>query len=234
MRPFKHSLVQTAEDDGHHDHDPTGMEGTNKGDSIVGGGGPQIIAAGNGADVVRAGGGPDVVHGGNGKDMLYGQGGPDVLDGGNGPDLLSGGCGPDVLTGGRGPDVFLYASPGDAPARGGGEEHDGHDGHDGGGQGGGHDDGGECAGADGVETITDFQVDVDTIDFSQLAVYGFAASAEAHAVWVEQEGDDAVVRVDIDGYLAGGHPADIEIVLAGVDVASLSAGAFIFNDGGLV
>lgn len=232
MRTFKHSLVQMAEDDGHHDHDPTVMEGTNKGDSIVAGGGPQIIFAGNGADVVRAGGGPDHVHGGNGKDMLYGQGGPDVLDGGNGPDLLSGGCGPDVLTGGRGPDVFLYAARSDAPARGGGEEHDGHD--SGGEEHDGHDDGGDCAGADRVETITDFQVDVDLIDFSRLAVYGFAAAAEAHAVWVEQEGDDAVVRADIDGYLVGDHPADIEIVLAGVDAASLSAGDFIFNDGGMV
>lgn len=217
--------------DDHHDHEPTVILGTNKDDLIIVGGGPQWISAGNGKDVVYAGGGPDIVNGGSGKDSLFGQGGPDELHGGNGPDVLSGGCGPDQLTGGRGPDIFVYAARREAPARGDHDDaHDGGDDHDH--QGGGGDGGDGCAGADRVETITDFQVHVDKIDVSQLAVDSFSDVPDAYAVWVEQEGDDAIVRIDIDGNLSGDHPADMEIVLAGVDAELVSAGDFIFGDDG--
>jgi Ca2+-binding RTX toxin-like protein len=59
-------------------------------DSLVGGNGPGIIAAGNGGQT------------------LNGNGGDDFLFGGNGPDRLIGGTGNDQLTGGNGPDTFVF------------------------------------------------------------------------------------------------------------------------------
>ena len=201
------------------EHDPPLILGTNQSDSIRTGGGPQIILAGNGEDTVAAGGGPDTVDGGNGKDLLFGGGGPDLLIGGNGKDVLVGGPGPDTLTGGNGADIFVYTAEGDddhGPGPGGEGGTDGDEG-----MGGGPDSGRK-------ETITDFTPHLDQIDLSQLGVVqGFSADAAAWSVWVEQDGDNAVVRVDLNGDVSGEHAAELSIVLLGVEAASVTAGDFI-------
>jgi Ca2+-binding RTX toxin-like protein len=222
-------------------HDDDGHEaelifGTNKADEIIAGGGPQQIMTGNGHDTVWAGGGPDVVYLGNGKDLLQGQGGPDsaygengkdvlaggpgpdTLAGGNGKDIIYGGIAPDLLTGGRGADVFVYAAANEAPGHGApGAEHEGGEA--------GHDDG---EGGPQRETITDFKPGLDALDFSSIgSVLSFADGPAAHAIWVEQDGGNAVVHADTDGNLAGEHPEELSIILMGVNAAAMSADDFI-------
>ncbi|MDU8911391.1 calcium-binding protein [Aestuariicoccus sp. MJ-SS9] len=207
-------------DDGH-DHEPEVVMGTNQPDTIDTGGGPQEIHGLNGNDVIHAGGGPDTAYGGNGSDEIYGQGGPDMLYGGNGRDLLKGGGGPDTLeggngadtieggrgmdtsTGGGGPDTFVFASPQDVPGHGPCDE-------------------------GRRETITDFDPNVDTVDFRGLGLDGFSSGAEAYHAWAVQDGDNSVLYVDTDGNLGGAHPAEMGILLLGVDASDLSDSCFLF------
>jgi Ca2+-binding RTX toxin-like protein len=189
-------------DDGH-DHEAEIIEGTNKSDTINAGGGPQEIYGGNGRDNINAQGGPDVAYGGNGRDMIYGGGGPDTLFGGNGRDILVGGRGMDMLTGGRGPDIFLYTAPQDVPGHGPCDE-------------------------GRRETITDFNPNNDKFDFVALGLEGFSDSAEGYHAWAEQEEDDTILYVDTDGNLEGEHPAEMGIVLFGVDAGDLSGWNFMF------
>lgn len=212
--------IMPLEEEGGHEDGVATILGTNQSDSIIlghgEGGGPQSIDAGNGDDTVFSGGGPDTIEGGNGRDSLSGGGGPDLLMGGNGKDTLFGGEGPDTLLGGNGADLFVYAEAGDddhGQGPGGGEE--------------GVEDGGPSGGR--RETIGDFQPHLDRIDLSALdGLDGFATGPAAHSVWVEQDGDNAVVRVDLDGVTEGEHAAELSILLLGVQASQVSAGDFVF------
>jgi Ca2+-binding RTX toxin-like protein len=92
----------------------TGAPVTNCGavvaNTIVGGGGDDLIWGGRGDDAVFGGLGADVLIGGSGDDVLQGEGGSDRLSGGPGPgdDLLRGGTGVDFLAAkdGRGHDTL--------------------------------------------------------------------------------------------------------------------------------
>lgn len=217
------------------EHEAELVLGTNFDDDITTGGGPQHIIAGNGNDRVWAGGGPDIVELGNGNDEAWGGGGPDTLLGGNGSDYLNGGAGPDtidggngkdvlvggiahdILTGGNGADLFVYESVNDAPGHGGGgggeDDEAGGDGEDEGG---------------GVETITDFQVGLDHMDFTALGLpLTFGDGPAEYGIWATAHADGALVKVETDGNLAGEHPEDMTILLLGVDAASLSSGDFL-------
>lgn len=241
---IKETLVGIAGDE--EEHEPELVYGTNQADVITTGGGAQHIIADNGDDVVSAGGGPDIVEGGNGQDLLTGSGGPDSVTGGNGDDALTGGAGPDtlsggngddvltggesadMLTGGRGADTFVYLASSDAPAHGGGEDHEG-----GGDEGGGHEDegdeGGHEDGGPKVETITDFKAGVDKIDFTAFE-YLVAFSLDGpmvNAIWVEQDGQNTVVKVDLMNGVDGEHAAEMSIVLLGVNASDLSASDFL-------
>ena len=206
-----------GQDSDHGDDDEAAViTGTQFDDLIEAGGGSQTIHTGNGQDEVWAGGGPDWVDAGNGKDLLMGEGGPDVLMGGNGKDVLIGGAGPDQLTGGRGADVFVYQATSDAPSRG---ESDGGDDQAG-------DHGSEHAGR--LETITDFDMANDHIDFSALGLeLQMADGQQAHAIWAEQHMDGAMLYLDTDGQVSGGNPAELSILLMGVDAASLDIEHFV-------
>ena len=189
--------------DGHDDQDPEIIMGTNRPDNIEAGGGPQEIFGLNGGDVIHAGAGPDKVYGGNGADHLFGGGGPDMLDGGNGSDTLEGGHGMDTLTGGNGPDTFVFASPQDLQCH------------------------AECG--DGRrETITDFDPEADVIDFRMLHLDGFSTEPQPHHAWIEQAGEDSVVYADTNGSLTGEYPAEMGILLTGLDADLLSAEHFLF------
>jgi len=231
-------VTSSAESESHDVEGMTQIAGTQFDDLIQAGGGAQTITTGNGQDEVWAGGGPDVVDAGNGKDLIMGQGGPDVLVGGNGKDVLIGGAGPDILTGGRGADVFVYEAVSDAPARGDSDGEDHGDGH------------GEASSnsamnlfpgakvadflqADGdagsrEETITDFDVTMDRIDFSAFGTFfQYADGPQAHAIWSEQQGQDTVVFLDADGNVFGGNPAELSMLLMGVNAASLDIENFV-------
>jgi hypothetical protein len=243
--------MASEDDEGHDDHgDDHGggsavIVGTQFDDLIEAGGGRQTISTGNGQDEVWAGGGPDAVDSGNSKDLLMGEGGPDVLVGGNGKDVLIGGAGPDHLTGGRGADVFVYTATSDAPSRGGsgggddhGDDHSGgHEDHEAssliaaqeeggedGSDGGSH--GGELAGR--METITDFNTANDRIDFSAFSLdLQMADGPQARAIWAEEHMDGAMLYLDTDGQVSGGTPAELSILLLGVNAASLDIEHFV-------
>src|SRR5215468_160629 len=80
-----------------HDH----LNGTDSGNMLFAGRGPDSVAgmAGN-----------DMLSGGDGNDKVWGGSGNDTLDGGAGNDLLVGGFGADRMTGGNGNDVLLSRS----------------------------------------------------------------------------------------------------------------------------
>jgi uncharacterized repeat protein (TIGR01451 family) len=80
-------------------------------DVLIGFGGDDRLLGGTGNDRILGGPGKDVLKGGNGKDELLGGPGADQLDGGRGPDTLYGERGNDVLLGSFGND-FLAGGPG--------------------------------------------------------------------------------------------------------------------------
>ncbi|MFR9703108.1 type I secretion C-terminal target domain-containing protein, partial [Aeromonas sanarellii] len=78
-----------------------------KGDTLYGGDGNDILFGQGGDDFLYGGAGNDILFGGSGNDTLYGESGSDVLSGGSGNDTLYGGTGNDVLGGGLGNDILV-------------------------------------------------------------------------------------------------------------------------------
>ncbi|HAU2070041.1 TPA: flagellar hook-length control protein FliK, partial [Legionella pneumophila] len=93
-------------------------------------------------------GGHDTISGGQGNDRIYGQEGNDVIDAGAGNDIIVGGTGNDTLTGGSGADQFILMK----------------------GQ------GGASAGAAPIDTITDFEVNIDKIVINGNNITGVSVS----------------------------------------------------------
>lgn len=81
--------------------------GTNAGETLKGTMQADTILAGGGNDIVKGFGGNDKLHGGDGNDTLYGGKGADLLHGGDGSDTLFGGKGNDILIGGRDSDTLF-------------------------------------------------------------------------------------------------------------------------------
>lgn len=134
----------------------TPHDGGNGNDVVNGSGGADTLSGNNGDDTMRGGSGNDVLHGNNGddtidgmgdNDTLYGDNGSDTLIGGGGNDRLIGGRGDDMLTGGAGADVFDFSDL---------------DGHKGGGT--------------GNDTVTDFQLGLDSLQFAS----GVGIRRESH------------------------------------------------------
>lgn len=80
------------------------VKGDNGHDCLVGGPGGDSLEGGNGQDVVVGGEDNDSLRGDNGQDLLLGEGGSDSLRGGHGNDVLVGGEGSDSLRGEQGSD----------------------------------------------------------------------------------------------------------------------------------
>ncbi|HYD99149.1 MAG TPA: M10 family metallopeptidase C-terminal domain-containing protein [Alphaproteobacteria bacterium] len=76
--------------------------GTTSADTINGSEGDDTISGGIGNDVLSGAGGSDLITGDNGNDSLVGGAGEDTLDGGLGNDTLVGDAGDDRLIGGIG------------------------------------------------------------------------------------------------------------------------------------
>lgn len=82
--------------------------GSDKGDTLNGGGGPNDLNGGAGADSMYGRDGNDEVVGAGGRDRLFGQKGRDDLSGGSENDQLDGGNGQDACRGGAGADSFVF------------------------------------------------------------------------------------------------------------------------------
>ena len=126
------------------------VEGGAGRDWIFGGSGDDSLDGGEGSDLIRGGTGNDTILGGEGNDLLLGDGGDDSIDGGAGNDWLLGGEGNDTLAGGEGNDVLVGGVGNDTLTGGTGADTF------------------IIASSDGTTTITDFDVDDDTIDLSFL------------------------------------------------------------------
>ncbi|WP_188726031.1 immunoglobulin-like domain-containing protein, partial [Shewanella carassii] len=129
----------------------------------------------------------DIIRGGEGSDILFGQGGNDELYGDNGNDMLFGGNGNDLLVGGNGDDWLT------------------------GGQ--GVDTFSWKAGETGTDHITDFEVNKDKLDLSDLLLGEEHNSLEQYFQFSVEDGNTTIsIDVDLNGEF------DQHIVLDGVDL----------------
>ncbi|MCT0215050.1 hypothetical protein KQ298_01740 [Synechococcus sp. CS-1330] len=86
------------------------INGNDKNNVIITGGGADCIDGGEGNDLISAGSGEDILVGGKGGDRLFGESGDDSITGGDGNDVLQGGSGEDVLKGEFGNDTLIGGS----------------------------------------------------------------------------------------------------------------------------
>ncbi|MBO2554241.1 type I secretion C-terminal target domain-containing protein, partial [Shewanella algae] len=129
----------------------------------------------------------DIIRGGEGSDILFGQGGNDKLYGGNGNDMLFGGNGNDLLVGGNGDDWLT------------------------GGQ--GVDTFSWKAGETGTDHITDFELNKDQLNLSDLLLGEEHNSLEQYFEFSVADGNTTIsIDADLDGEF------DQHIVLDGVDL----------------
>lgn len=235
--------------------------GDDTGETIITGGGDDVINAKGGDDTVFAGGGDDVVNAGSGQDTVYGQGGDDLLNGGQGDDELHGGSGDDILRGGQGQDE-LHGGIGDDELRGGQGDDDlfggqgddslyggqGQDKLDGGagddalfgGQGddiisGGTDDGSDdvlTGGPGNDKFVFDGEFGSDIItDFSANDKIDLTTFFGPGDVTFATEGDDVVVTVPGKGTITVLN-ASIEDVIANTEIACLMRGTSVLTPNG--
>jgi glycerophosphoryl diester phosphodiesterase len=148
---------------------PDYQDGTNEGDTLVGGDDDDVIVAFGGDDTAAGGLHSDIIYGSEGADVLRGDlnsrnsqvgvGGDDIIYGGNGDDRIGGKGGNDELYGEAGDDA-IWGDDGDDLLSGGlgndtltGDDFSGGTGAD----------TFVLALGEGTDTITDFQVGVDFI-----------------------------------------------------------------------
>ena len=138
----------------------------------------------------------DIIRGGDGSDILFGQGGNDELYGGNGNDMLFGGNGNDLLVGGNGNDLLVGGNGDDWLT---------------GGQ--GVDTFSWKAGETGTDHITDFELNKDKLDLSELLLGEEHNSLEQYFQFSVADGNTTIsIDADLDGEF------DQHIVLDGVDL----------------
>nr|WP_306822540.1 type I secretion C-terminal target domain-containing protein [Shewanella algae] len=138
----------------------------------------------------------DIIRGGDGSDILFGQGGNDELYGGNGNDELYGGNGNDMLFGGNGNDLLVGGNGDDRLT---------------GGQ--GVDTFSWKAGETGTDHITDFELNKDKLDLSELLLGEEHNSLEQYFEFSVADGNTTIsIDADLDGEF------DQHIVLDGVDL----------------
>ncbi|EDQ02608.1 retention module-containing protein [Shewanella benthica] len=148
----------------------------------------EFISANPGVfDVSRTDDGNDTLYGGQGNDILFGQGGNDILIGGLGDDILIGGLGDDTLTGGTSTD--------DAGA----------------------DTFVWSAGSTGIDHITDFNLNEDKLDLSDLLQDKNADNLGQYLLFtVDDATHTTTIKIDADG----DGIFEQQIVLDGVDLSA--------------
>jgi Ca2+-binding RTX toxin-like protein len=124
-------------------------------DDISGNTGANLINGGSGRDTLAGADGNDTLQGGSGDDLLQGGVGDDALEGGSGVDSLSGAAGADTLAGASGDDTIAGGADGDKLTGGSGADRF------------------VFAAGGGADTITDYNVNGDILDFGgQTVTYG--------------------------------------------------------------
>ncbi|MGE6650493.1 Ig-like domain-containing protein, partial [Shewanella colwelliana] len=143
-------------------------------------------------DLANTNDGSDTLYGGQGQDLLFGQGGDDTLDGGTGSDHLIGGSGSDTLIGGLGDDTLTGGTDADTFVWQQGES--------------------------GTDHITDFDINQDKLDLSDLLTNenGGNLSQYLHFT-VDNSTSTPSTTIDIDADLDGVY--EQHIVLDGVDLS---------------
>lgn len=192
------------------------MTGSAGVDHLYGFGGNDVLSGGGDSDVIHGGDDNDVIDGGAGSDFLLGQSGNDTISAGDGADNVQGGDGDDHLRGDDGDDRLFGGAGNDRIAGGRGDDHlrggEGFDVLTG------------EAGADtfhfstvsGADTITDFEIGIDALDFSDIAAVSTRDDLLANVV-----GEDLVITLangadDVAVTLAGSAGvsfADIDLVI---------------------
>ena len=157
-------------------------------DSITGGSGFDTILGGSGSDTISGGGGIDVLRGGTGNDTISGGTGNDIIAGDAGNDIVDGGAGNDLIRGGTGDDTLTGGTGSDVFM---------------------------FLENSGEDTITDFNVNEDTINFRLIQTgFGF---------------DDLTITNLSDGTgVTISHEAFGTITLQGLTASDLTAGNFDF------
>lgn len=177
------------------------------------------ISSGAGFDSVFGGDGNDSILGGLNGDVLYGGAGNDVLRGGNGLDKLFGDAGDDELIGGKGTDTLTGGSGADWFVF-----------------------NSVLDGAVNVDTITDFEIGVDTIRLSpsifttlgrSQRVFSlsdqYTSGADAGIGKISYDSLTGKLSYDADG---SGAAAAVAFAIIGVDAhpTSLASTYFFFGD----
>lgn len=137
-----------------------------------------------GDDVIEAGGGNDVVDGGEGDDFITGGSKNDDLSGGAGADTIDGGAGFDTISGGAGDDVL---------------------------SGGAHADTFVFEDGSGDDTISDFSVEIDTLDLS-----------DTYTDFTDLDGVESAATDTDEGLLIDLGNGD-SVLIAGVEVSDLAS-----------
>jgi uncharacterized delta-60 repeat protein len=168
------------------------LRGTWLNDVLQGLGGDDVLISGAadfsfGRDRLVGGAGNDRLLSGSGKDRLEGGSGDDFLDSGKSDDLLLGGSGNDRLLGRRNHDVLIGGSGNDTLTGGTGKDTFVFQ-----------------SPLDGIDTITDFEVNRDVIDlraiFAKSEFSGTTPFARFHQfIELVQQGADTEIRIDADG-----------------------------------
>ncbi|WP_283104899.1 beta strand repeat-containing protein, partial [Shewanella marisflavi] len=155
-------------------------------------------------DTSRDNDGDDILAGNQGDDILFGQGGDDELHGGSGDDLLLGGMGTDELIGGAGEDI-LIGGLGDDTLTGGSGKADSET-----------DTFVWQQGDTGTDHITDFNINQDKLDLSDLLQGENAGNLENYLHFTVDNGSTTIeIDANNDGHV------DQTIVLDGVDLSYL-------------
>lgn len=166
-----------------------GFEGN---DLIVGGAGRDIIGGEDGNDTIRAGGGDDYILANEGDDSVLGNAGNDLIEASLGNDTLDGGSGNDTLRPGRGDDLMSGGSGNDMFVIG---------------------------RAWGDDTISDFSINDDTLDFrgSGLDMDDLTITASGGNTIISSGTDSlTLLGVDRDSFLA----ATSDVILQAGSVTS--------------
>lgn len=152
------------------------LHGGTENDTLIGADGKDTLCGDEGNDILKGNLGNDILEGCDGDDALYGGADNDALYGGAGNDLLDGGLGNDILHGGAGSDTLI--------GRGGADTFYFI----------------ATDGMDTVDTIVDFNADMDAINISDLlSEYDPLTDAIEDFVQITDDGVNSTLAVDIDG-----------------------------------
>ena len=190
-------------------------------DRLFGGKGNDRLVGNSGSDRLRGAAGNDTIAGGTGLDQLVGAQGQDSLQGGGGDDRVVGGNNADTLEGGDGDDTLVGGSANDILV--GGQGRDTLTGDA------GRDVFAYISFDDRRDEITDFDDDQDQLDLSRLfqgSAYSSSDRLNEYVVIVNEEDEDTLIRVDIDGN-NGDRPFVTLVSLTDVDFDDLGSRNFI-------